>query len=101
MEIKNLIEKYSDDILDESNQERQNIAMTRVFASIVNEMSERIKEITDSNLSKKEQKAKMKQALKETNDKYVQFTAEINKRAGKTLLKPNGMEAILKKKIKF
>ena len=51
MEIKNLIEKYSDDILDESNQERQNIAMTRVFTSIVNEMSERIKEITDSNLS--------------------------------------------------
>ena len=101
MEIKELVEKYAKDILDETNQKSQNDATLQVFTIIVNEMSEKAQQVTNTKLKRKEKKEKLEAILSDTNEKYRNFTSEINKLAQKELLKPNGMEAMLKKAIKF
>lgn len=101
MEIKELIEKYSEDILDEANQNRQNEAMINVVTIISNEMGQKLENIGVDNLSGRDKKREMKRILQETNDKYILFVGEINKLAGKELLKPDGMINMFKKKIKL
>ena len=101
MEINELVEKYSADILNESDQNKQNEAMINVVTIISNEMGQKLESANIDSLKRKEKKAVLERILQETNDKYTAFVLEINKMAGKDLLKPDGIRKMLAKNLKL
>lgn len=101
MEIKKLVEQYSKDILDESNQDAQNAAMISVVTILSNEMGQKLADANVINLKRKEKKKELARVLQETNNEYAEFVSEINKLAGKELLKPDGIKKMLAKSVKI
>ena len=95
MSIEELFEKYSKDIIDESNPKAQESALTEVIVLLLNE----VQEIVDKN--KYHKKKEIKSVIEEINNKYVLFVEKINEAADKDLLKDNGFKMVTDKKFKL
>lgn len=95
MEVKELIEKYSKLIIDETNPKEQEKALTEVIVSLLNELNE----VVSTNNYKKKKDIKL--AIENSNNKYIEFVSEINKLAKKDLLRNDGFKLITDKQFRF
>lgn len=95
MSVDELFDKYSQAIIDESNPTGQEKALSEVIILLLNEL----KDIVDKN--KYHKKKDIKMVIEQSNQKYVEFVAKINKAANKDLLKDNGFKMVTDKQFRF